>query len=110
MSNQTYESFADWYDDVIPHMDFGSHRAMLKFAWEAGQRETQAAWEADSSATLEVTILLRAVAAEALEWRAGYPGEVRENLDAAIRSDWAYLRRRFTPEYIESLLDREDAK
>ena len=56
------------------------------------------------------TVADRAVAAEALEWRAGYPGEVRENLDAAIRSDWAYLRRRFTPEYIESLLDREDAK
>lgn len=37
--NQTKNGFEKWYAETIPHMDFGSHKEMFRFAYEAGHRD-----------------------------------------------------------------------
>lgn len=32
-------AFEEWYAETIPYMDFGSHKAMIQFAYQAGRRD-----------------------------------------------------------------------
>ena len=41
MPNSRKNQFERWYGETIPHMDFGSHKAMIEFAWQAGVRAGQ---------------------------------------------------------------------
>lgn len=69
-------------------------RAALAAAREENG-QLREAWDADSKANAAVILLLRVLAAECGQWKDGLPAELIESCDAAHRSDWNYLRKRY---------------
>lgn len=61
------------------------------------EQQILADWDKDSKANLNIVLILRALIVECYEWieDCAAPQEIHENIDAALRSDWQYLQKRY---------------